>query len=545
VPPTAHRLAGGLVGLLALGLAACGTTAPTPAGASPRAARSGPIIVAALPLHPGLTVAPLTLPAAGWDVSFDARLRPGTSLTVGLGTEARRLRALSPGRLQVSSPGGPAQTVTRPGGWRGGGWWHIEATPSAAAIDGRRLAPAGGRAEPLGGRAGPLRLTATAGSPLVQALIATPADDPGLLLLHRVAELHARIPPRRYPVGATPSDRIVYDNSYWTTGFWAGALWQAAAIAPAGGMFARWALSETLGHLGQEHTPTHDVGFEYGQSSLAGWEALCHPRRTTSAAICARLRASGLAAADELVTLAAGNPVAGTIPTSAVGPVADTIIDSMMNIQLLPWASRQTGDPRYRRVAARHAAVVARLLVRRDGSTAQAVNFDRATGRILSIGTHQGLSDSSTWSRGQGWAVYGFSQAAIALHSRALLSIALRTAGYVARHLPASGVPLWDYDAPPGAPVDVSAGVITADGMFHLARACQLLGRPCASGARWRELGTRMLDGSLRYARTVPPLGFLGSEVLNEHGRGCWCDGGELSFGLSYALEGVRLTRTG
>jgi hypothetical protein len=241
------------------------------------------------------------------------------------------------------------------------------------------------------------------------------------------------------------------------------------------------------------------------------------------------------------VALAASNRRAGTIPVSSTS--GDTIVDSMMNVAaILPWASRVTGNPTYSRVALRHARVVASLLVRRDGSTAQVVTFDRA-GRVLSISTHQGLSDSSTWSRGQAWAVYGFAQAAVELHDVGLLRVALRTAAYVAGHLSAGGIPRWDYDAPAADPVDVSAGVITAAGLAHLARACRAFPGECVRPGQWVALGRRMLRAALRRASMQPPLGLLGSEVLNEHGRGCWCNGGELIFGLAYALEAENLLR--
>jgi hypothetical protein len=105
-------------------------------------------------------------------------------------------------------------------------------------------------------------------------------------------------------------------------------------------------------------------------------------------------------------------------------------------------------------------------------------------------------------------------------------------------------VPLWDYDARPGAAVDVSAGVITAAGMFHLAQACRSLVGGCAERADvWAALGRRMLGGSLAYASPRRPLGILLGQDLNEHAPGCWCNDAELSFGLSYALEAIRLAK--
>ncbi len=223
--------------------------------------------------------------------------------------------------------------------------------------------------------------------------------------------------------------------------------------------------------------------------------------------------------------------------------MADTIVDSMMNIAILPWATRITGDQAYVRLASRHAHRIASLLVRPDGSTIQAVNFDRASGRVESLATHQGISAKSTWSRGEGWALYGFAQAASDLRDKALVGVAERVAGYVSSHLPPGDVPRWDYDAPAGAPLDVSAGVITSAGLMHLASACRALSPPCPQSSRWTALSRSMLAGALRYASARPPLGLLRGQALNERARGAWFNGGELIFGLSYALEALRLQR--
>ena len=83
-----------------------------------------------------------------------------------------------------------------------------------------------------------------------------------------------------------------------------------------------------------------------------------------------------------------------------------------------------TGNPAIGALALHQARVIAAVLVRRDGSTAQSANFDRAIGRLVSFDTHQGLSNRSTWARGEGWALYGFSVAALELRDRALLRVA-------------------------------------------------------------------------------------------------------------------------
>ena len=510
----------------------------------------GPVqVYANVPLSgAGAAERSFTRPLAGssWAVSFDVRLPAGSRLAVELGSDGTVVLSGGAGSVVPSggarsvtaaTPFAARRTIGAQGGWLAGDWWHVEAADGRLAIDGRSLPVRASTATTLAFRL-------LGGRPEVDALIVTGTGDRGSLLLHRLAELHARLAPGQFPLGADLGHNLHIASTYWTSGFWPGALWQATALLGSQGqLFARWALAATIAHFGRERADTHDVGFMYGQSSLAAWRALCRGKQAAGAstALCDLLRRSVLSAATELLALAADNPGSGTIPTNATS--GDTIVDSMMNIAILPWAGAVTGNPAYERLASRHAHVVASLLVRPDGSTAQSVNFDRVTGRVLLIGTHQGLSNASTWSRGQGWAVYGFAQAASDLRDRGLLRVALRTASYVAAHLPPGGIPLWDYDAPPGAPVDVSAGVITADGMFHLVAACRALPGVCGDPGRWLALGRRMLATALSRASSSPPLGFLSDQVLNERGVGCWCDGGELIFGLSYALEGLRLER--
>jgi unsaturated chondroitin disaccharide hydrolase len=488
-------------------------------------------------------------------ISLDAYVPPDSVLALGAATGRIRLvpGRSEPNALVLSRGSGSAVSVsiddsaprvlTPPAGWLPQvGWRHVEIAGGTVSIDGRSFAWPQARDDQLmsfgGGQHGAL----------VSALITSPASNTAALLFHRLAELHARVPAGLFPTGATLGDRLYYDPG-WTSGFYAGALWQAAALEPTGGMFARWALAVTIEHFGSERAPTHDVGFMYGQSSLNAWEALCGsgvPRGSRgSPFVCARLRASVVSAADELLALAGTNPGAGTIPTDPTSPEGETIVDSMMNIAILPWATAFTGNQAYVRLARHQASVIARVLVRPNGSTAQSANFDRATGRLISVTTHQGLSSESTWARGEGWAVYGFAVAASELRSRVFLRVAERVAGYVASHLPAGGVPRWDYDAPAVAPVDVSAGVITAAGLLHLARACRELdgAAACAApAARWAALAQRMLGAALGgYASPAPPLGLLRSQIEDEHFRGCWCNHGELIYGLSYALEGLKL----
>jgi hypothetical protein len=253
-----------------------------------------------------------------------------------------------------------------------------------------------------------------------------------------------------------------------------------------------------------------------------------------------------VAAAVVAVLLAQGGGPRSTPTAAGVTPVANGPVQFHPRIALGRWGSAPLPgagtvvsldlslDPGAR----------GSLLVRPDGSTYQAVRFDRDTGNIVFIGTHQGLSDTSTRARGEGWGLYGFAQTAIDLHDRSLLAIAQRLAQYVAQHLHDGGVPRWDYNAGPEAQPDVSAGTITAAGMFRLALACRRLSGVCSDAGQWVSLGRTMLAASLAHASSRPPLGYLGTQVLDARHHGCWCNGTELIFGVSYALEALELEKT-
>ena len=192
-------------------------------------------------------------------------------------------------------------------------------------------------------------------------------------------------------------------------------------------------------------------------------------------------------------------------------------------------AARITKEPEYRQAGARHAANVARLLVRDDGSTIQSVHVRRSDGTVLFTHTHQGYSDTSTWARGRR-GVYGFAETAAGLATRAS-RVAERTADYVQRRLPASGVPLYDYDAPAGAPVDTSAGDHrgrTSPARQGLHTASAHVPPATAPGRRWA--GAQDAARALAYVETTPAtLGLLGSQVMTRGGRTTWDDDADSS----------------
>jgi uncharacterized protein YyaL (SSP411 family) len=150
------------------------------------------------------------------------------------------------------------------------------------------------------------------------------------------------------------------------------------------------------------------------------------------------------------------------------------IIDNMMNLELLEWASRNGGDKRLGEIAVNHANTTLQNHFRADGSSWHVIDYDLASGTVARKKTHQGYSDESAWARGQSWGLYGYTMMYRFTKDPAYLSQARKIAGFLLNHprLPSDKVPYWDYDAPdiPDARRDVSAGSIMASALLELAQ---------------------------------------------------------------------------
>lgn len=148
------------------------------------------------------------------------------------------------------------------------------------------------------------------------------------------------------------------------------------------------------------------------------------------------------------------------------------IIDNMMNLELLFWASKQTGDPVYHDIAFTHALTTMRNHFRSDNSSIHVVDYDTITGEVRKMNTHQGYSDESAWSRGQAWGLYGYTASYRLTDHIDFLKQAENIATYLLEHpnMPDDLVPYWDYDAPgiPDEPRDVSAAAIMASALYEL-----------------------------------------------------------------------------
>jgi unsaturated chondroitin disaccharide hydrolase len=159
-------------------------------------------------------------------------------------------------------------------------------------------------------------------------------------------------------------------------------------------------------------------------------------------------------------------------------------IDIMMNVGIIFYAARETGDRKLREIAIRHALTTRRCLVRGDGSTAHEGIFDLETGEFLKQTTQQGYRGDSCWSRGLAWALYGFGSCYEYTRDPRFLQTAESCADYFITHTNSDGVPAWDFQAPPESRklLDTSAGAIAAAGLLRL---CRMLPDPMKGLYYW------------------------------------------------------------
>jgi len=150
------------------------------------------------------------------------------------------------------------------------------------------------------------------------------------------------------------------------------------------------------------------------------------------------------------------------------------IIDNMMNLEMLNWVSQNGGDAKYQEIAVTHSNTSMKEFYRPDYSSFHVVDFDEKTGKVLRKTTHQGAANTSAWSRGQAWGLYGYITMYRATKNIAYLNHAKKIAAFYLNHpnLPADKVPYWDFDAgqQPIAKRDASAAAITASALMELAQ---------------------------------------------------------------------------
>lgn len=246
----------------------------------------------------------------------------------------------------------------------------------------------------------------------------------------------------------------------WTSGFFPGSLWIGYQLT--GDEALKAEAEKFTARLNQIpfYTKTHDLGFmifcSYGmQQAILGDEASAEAIVEAAKSLSSRCR-------EEIGLIRSWDFGKWNYPV---------IIDNMMNLEMLFWASKKSGDETFKNVAVRHADLTIQNHFREDYSTYHVISYND-DGTVESKGTFQGFSDSSAWARGQMWGLYGYTMCYRETGMEHYLEQAKRIANLVMTHpnTPEDLVPWWDYNAPniPDAPRDSSAAAIMASALFEL-----------------------------------------------------------------------------
>ncbi|RAP75645.1 glycoside hydrolase family 88 protein [Paenibacillus montanisoli] len=254
----------------------------------------------------------------------------------------------------------------------------------------------------------------------------------------------------------------------WGAGFWPGLLW--LGYRETGDELLRMTaealevkLSVTLTSYDELH---HDVGFMFSLSSVAQYKLTEDPVAKRHGLMAANLLAGRFNIQ--------GDFIRAWPDWNGEDHSGWAIIDCMMNLPLLYWASNELGDPRYKHLAMRHADMALKEFMRPDGSVYHIVCFDPETGERTGALAGQGHAAESAWARGTAWALYGFALSYGYTGEERYLQAAKRTAHYFVSRLPEDKVPYWDFLLPDqtGMPRDSSAAAIAASGLLEIASHC-------------------------------------------------------------------------
>lgn len=249
----------------------------------------------------------------------------------------------------------------------------------------------------------------------------------------------------------------------WCSVFFAGTLWQMYQYSHMQ-FWRENAVSNTwLIESAKWYKGTHDLGFMIGDSfgkayQLTGEQSYRDVMLQAARTLCTRY-----------------SPKVGCIRSwdhNADRWTFPVIIDNMMNLEILFEAYKLTGDKSFYDIAVSHANVTIKNHFRDDYSSYHVVDYDPVTGTVRSRVTHQGYSDDSFWSRGQGWALYGYTMCYRYTHDLRYLEQAKNIAKFLfsLKNMPEDGIFFWDMKDPsiPDVPRDASAAALVASAFYEL-----------------------------------------------------------------------------
>lgn len=366
-----------------------------------------------------------------------------------------------------------------------------------------------------------LAAPAVADEPLSRRVLNTQSFAGG-----RVRATEAHLARARYPYHTERDGSWnTVDASGWTSGFLPGEEWLEYQRTGS----AKWrglARSRQAPIAPQQlNSATHDLGFMFVPSYVADYRLTGNANAKRVAATAARSLAKRWSSRVGMIRSR----------NSATG--FQVIIDTLMNLDLMFWGARNGGPASLKTMARDHALKARRDFVRPDGGTWHLVVYDRATGSVTRKGTRQGAGPDTTWSRGQAWAIYGFTIAFRETGDARFLDTARRCADYYLDNLPADGVPYWDFslNGVAGEPRDSSAGAVAASGLAELS----LVETDTALAGRYAHAARSAvcaLTSRTYLADSEPGLHVLRHGTLNKPG-GHYDSG--LPYGDYYLLEAM------
>jgi len=292
----------------------------------------------------------------------------------------------------------------------------------------------------------------------------------------------------------TPSE-----NTDWTNGFWTGEIWLAyeylketnpdheglQALRDAAEVQVNSFLHRIENNISVDH---HDMGFLYSPSCVSAYKLTGNENGKRAAIL----------AAEKLITRY--HPIGEFI--QAWGPMNQPenyrlIIDCLLNLPLLYWASEETGDSKYREIAEKHIHTAVANVIREDYSTWHTFFFNMETGEPDHGSTCQGYRDGSAWSRGQAWGIYGMALAYKYTGRTEYIDLFRHVTEYFMDHLPEDLIPYWDLEfvdwtqeqlEKEPQPRDSSSASIAACGMLEMAK-----NLPEEEAAFYRDLAAKLM----------------------------------------------------
>jgi unsaturated chondroitin disaccharide hydrolase len=257
---------------------------------------------------------------------------------------------------------------------------------------------------------------------------------------------------------------VTSDSRWWCSGFFPGLLWYVYENTRDNEV-RKYAEMYTLRVEREKYTTNnHDVGFMLYCSFGNGL-------RLTGNKAYEEVRVTGT---NSLITRY--NPKIGLIKSweSNTKWQYPVIVDNMMNLELIMWTAKHTGDTLYSHIAKSHADRTMTEHYRPDYSSYHVVSYDTITSEVEKKQTHQGISDESAWARGQAWGLYGYVMMYRETKEQRYLDFAVNIANFLIHHpnMPEDLVPYWDFNAPdiPDEPRDASTAALMASALLELSR---------------------------------------------------------------------------